>query len=459
MGRFQRTTRKLAQRINLNYFERPHPLRRWRLLLSLALPAAAVLWLGWHGAARDNRVYSSGALSSAHAVLAAECGLCHISRAGVFREHANDQACLACHDGPIHHANQTFTPSCASCHAEHRGPVRLAAISDRNCTQCHANLQARSGPPAYERIIEGFSARHPQIGVLRTGKGDPGTIKLNHMLHMKPIRVGPNGPITQLECEDCHRTPAMNEPWRFAETKPAITPAAAKPDPLAPAPTRALMTPPKYAKTCAACHLLTFDRRFQDNEVVPHDTPEVIHGFLVKKFAAYVAAHPLELRVVREPDRSVTGRPVPASVRVLTPLQWVAERTAEAEELLWRKTCKQCHALHFPSGAALPQVASSNITVRWMPQAVFDHEKHRMMTCVSCHAGADTSQATSDVLLPGIATCRSCHHPGEDAAGARCFECHTYHDWSKEKSVKGRYAFHNLLGVSAARAGEPSQAK
>jgi hypothetical protein len=459
VARFQRTTKKLAQRINLNYFKRPHPLRRWRFLLALGLPAAAMLWLGWHGVARDNKVYSSGSLSSSHAVLATECGVCHVTQAGAFREHANDQACLACHDGPIHHASQTFTPSCDSCHAEHRGPIRLAASSDRNCTQCHADLQVRGGPSAYERIIEGFDARHPQIRVLRAGKGDPGTIKLNHFLHMKPIRVDPNRPTTQLECEDCHRTPAVNEPWRFAEARLGIAPAAPKPEPLAPAPTRALMAPPRYATTCAACHLLTVDKRFQDDEVVPHDTPEVIHAFLVKRFTSYIGDHPAELRVMRELDRNVTGRPVPASVRVLAPARWVAERTAEAEELLWRKTCKQCHALNFPPGASLPQVAPSNITRRWMLHAVFNHETHRMMTCVSCHAGATTSEATSDVLLPGIATCQGCHHSGEDAAESRCFECHTYHDWSKEKPVKGRFAFHNLLRGSVSRAGEPSQVK
>ncbi len=219
------------------------------------------------------------------------------------------------------------------------------------------------------------------------------------------------------------------------------------------------MAPPKYAKTCAACHLLTFDKRFKDDEVVPHDTPEVIHGFLVKRFTAYITSHPAELRVSRERERSVTGKPMPLTERLLTPTQWVTERTAEAEELLWRKTCKQCHALTFSTGASLPQVAPSNITVRWMPHAVFDHGKHRMMTCVSCHTGASASQATSDVLLPGTATCRSCHHPGEDAAEARCFECHTYHDRSKEKPVKGRFAFPSLLRGSTARPDDSSQAK
>src|SRR2546425_12439836 len=56
---------------------------------------------------------------------------------------------------------------------------------------------------------------------------------------------------------------------------------------------------------------------------------------------------------------------------------------------------------------------------------------------------------TSDVLLPGIQNCRQCHRPGLDAAESRCFECHTYHDWSKEKPVKGRFTSQEVLHGTA----------
>ena len=39
-----RTTKKLAQRIDMNYFQRPHALRRWKVLLSVACVAAAAIW-------------------------------------------------------------------------------------------------------------------------------------------------------------------------------------------------------------------------------------------------------------------------------------------------------------------------------------------------------------------------------------------------------------------------------
>ena len=62
-----RTAKKLAQRIDLHYFKRAHPLRRWRTILSIAAPAVALLWLGGMAAAGSRAPYSSGPVSSAHA--------------------------------------------------------------------------------------------------------------------------------------------------------------------------------------------------------------------------------------------------------------------------------------------------------------------------------------------------------------------------------------------------------
>jgi hypothetical protein len=223
---------------------------------------------------------------------------------------------------------------------------------------------------------------------------------------------------------------------------------------------RELMAPVKFANACTSCHLLTFDKRFDGG--VPHDKPEVIQEFLVRTFREYIAAHASEVRVQREPGRDVTGKPLPPEFRILTPAQWVIERTAEAEDLLWRKTCKQCHALtpaaktshgkigqsvaqgrdssKFPDvSRELPNLAPANITLRWMPHAKFDHGKHDGFTCVSCHAKALTSAESSDILLPGIGTCKTCHAPGPDHAESRCFECHTYHDWSKRKEVTPKF--------------------
>jgi hypothetical protein len=221
------------------------------------------------------------------------------------------------------------------------------------------------------------------------------------------------------------------------------------------------MAPVKFATACASCHLLTFDKRF--DEGAPHDKPEVVHAFVVKKLQNYIAAYPNDLRVSRDPSRDLTGKPLTPDTRVLTPAQWVTERTADAETLLWRKACRQCHAIGFAEknhptqiaatttsettrtmksdveAAALPYIQPAETTVRWMPQAKFDHDAHRGFTCTSCHEKALSSTESSDVLLPRIATCQTCHAPGPDHAESRCFECHTYHDWSQREEVTPQF--------------------
>lgn len=447
-----RTTKKLAQRIDLEYFKRSSPLRRWRFVLSVAFPALAVMWLAWYGIRSDRRVYSAGTLSSAHALLTKQCADCHVTQAGFFSEPVADQKCLACHDGSIHHATQAFTPACASCHADHRGSIRLAATSDASCTQCHANLSTRAGSANFARNIDSFEGGHPEFSALRAGRGDPGTIQLNHYRHLQPNLLGPNSVRLQMVCTDCHRSAAdANAEWPYGDPQSqkgaanGISSSAAKPDPFVVFSSRTYMAPASFAHACAACHSLQFDKRITD--AVPHDTPEVIHPFVVAKLQAYIAAHPADLRVPRDPSRDLPEKLIPADYRLLTPQQWVGERTAEAEQLLWRKTCKQCHTLIVAADATLPKVAPSNITARYMPHAKFDHSHHELVSCTSCHAAALTSQQSSDLLLPGIATCRSCHHSGTEAAESRCFECHAYHDPDQRKPAHGNFSLTDLASI------------
>jgi hypothetical protein len=408
-----RTTKKLAQRINLDYFKTLHGIPLWRRILSGVFAIVGLGWLGWHAVAGSPKPYNAGPLAHAHALLGQKCSACHGSQAS-YQRSATDQACLACHDGPIHHADQTFTPSCASCHVEHQGTLRLASTSDRACTQCHANLTTTHGPSKFAANIRGFNSSHPEFAALRPGFSDPGTIKFNHNVHLKEDLRGPNGPV-QLKCADCH------QPSDAAD--------------------RSYMTPIDYEKHCASCHTLQFDRRF--SESVPHKEPKVVYDFVVAKLTTYIAAHPAEIPLVDEPDKRLPSRPPQAPAR--NAAEWVQQRLADAQLLLWRKSCKECHRLSYPNGPdALPVVAKAAITTRWLPHAEFDHEAHQMMQCASCHAKANESRETSDVLIPGVATCQQCHRAGNDAAEARCFECHTYHDWSKEKPVAGKFTIQQL---------------
>lgn len=81
---------------------------------------------------------------------------------------------------------------------------------------------------------------------------------------------------------------------------------------------------------------------------------------------------------------------------------------------------------------------------RWYTSSRFDHGAHRFMSCVDCHGKAAGSAFTSDVLLPTMESCVSCHAPrttGTLAGGATtsCTACHSYHDHSREwgtRSIK-----------------------
>jgi len=471
-----RTTKKLAQRIDLNYFKRPTPRKRAKMWLSLLLPVVALLWIAWRGFSGDHRVYSSGRLSRAHAVLENECAACHLQKARAFSAKAADSSCLACHDGPVHHVSSTRPPECSMCHSEHRGHVNLSAASNQACAECHSDLKASHPATSYAWHINGLEDGHPEFAALRAVGGmparDPGTIKLNHALHMKPIRRSPGGPNVQLDCGNCHRPTAADADLTYADPKYRAATVSYKDSeeflrihadslkPMNPMSGRELMAPVKFANACASCHSLAFDKRF--DEGVPHDKPEVVHAFLIEKFRQYIAVHPGEVRVLRDRLRNLTAKTVSPEVRILSPAQWVAERTAEAEELLWRKTCKQCHELGFPNensskripeyvikdwssakssrmSSALPYVAPANVTLWWMPHAKFDHSAHTGFTCVSCHEKALTSTEASDLLIPGIETCKMCHAPGPNHAESRCSECHTYHDWSQRKEVTPRF--------------------
>lgn len=408
-----RTTKKLAQRINLNYFKTLHGIPRWRRILSAVFVVLGILWLAWYAVAGSPKPYNAGPLSRSHALLTQKCGACHVAAAS-YQKSATDQACLSCHDGPIHHADQTFTPACSNCHVEHQGALRLAATSDRACTQCHADLKTTGGQAKFASNIRGFDGSHPEFAVLRPGASDPGTIKFNHQVHLKEDLRGPHGP-TQLKCADCH-TPSEGSD-------------------------RARMAPINYEKHCQACHALQFDRRI--SESAPHKEPKVVFDFVLGKLAGYIAAHPAEIPLVDEPDKRLPSRPPQPPAR--NAAEWVQQRLGDAQLLLWRKSCKECHALSYPNGGdSLPMVAKAQLTARWLPHAAFDHEAHQMVACGSCHAKAADSRETSDVLIPGVQSCRQCHNSGRDAAESRCFECHGYHDWSKEKPPTGKYTIKDL---------------
>ncbi|MBI4640811.1 MAG: FHA domain-containing protein, partial [Candidatus Tectomicrobia bacterium] len=296
-------------------------------------------------------LFAPGKVSKSHALFENRCSQCHAaSWNGV-----SDESCKTCHDAPIHHENQLFTPPCAECHPEHREPLLLASIEDRSCTRCHANLRTtKASLTQFERGIRGFNKGHPEFAVtvrMDNQKGptrvrlsdkfnvkDTAQVELNHKIHLKPDLRGPAGP-EQLTCDSCHQIDGQG----------------------------AYMLPIEYQKQCMKCHLLEFDRRFL-KKVVPHDKPEVVHDFLVMLFTQYLLNHPEELE---DKERLLTSEGA-GSVR-----QWVGKQVEGTEKVLAEKICKECHILTGRSpGSQLPVIEKTAITQRWLPHSVFDHRTH-----------------------------------------------------------------------------------
>ena len=280
-----------------------------------------------------------------------------------FRRHVSDRACLTCHEAPAHQADQTFTPGCATCHTEHHGSADLNRVADYTCTQCHSSLKTTNGAPHFATAVMSFGQAdgHPQFAAVRDPESDPGTIKFNHNAHLANPIVGPDGKKVELQCGDCHRAaPDLRAEWKYGAAKweyapgspyfAALRTAQAKVEadsrvrPTAEA-GRALMVVPSYANTCMGCHRLDFDAAVQGD--VPHDRPEVVDQYVRKALAEYIARHP---GAVREPIVDRTRIPRGELLYAKSAAEWLQLRTRVDEQMLWRKTCAQCHALSQPGG-------------------------------------------------------------------------------------------------------------
>jgi len=483
-------TKKRAQRIDLNYFKRTYPIPHWRRVLSIALTVVGLVWLGYALLAGSERPYSAGPVSHAHAMV--KCQSCHLEAAPVWGTKVTDQSCEKCHQGPKHHANTVNAGKnvgCQDCHVEHKGSMHLAATSENACTQCHSSLQSSTGKFDYVTAgadggmnIKSFAEGdgHPEFAILRKKTKDPGTIKFNHAVHLQREMVDGSGKKIEkfmldihgkrvhLECSDCHRPAGLTAPWPYADASLIQT--------LLPGqhvenkPMGDYMAPVNFEEHCSNCHSLVFS---DDIPKAEHRVqPSVLKPWIEKQLTDYIKAHPDVLahdmkfgigpsNAEREFDKIFGVGGDPRVVHRLdrapprSQADWILQKMDDSELLLWRKTCKQCHTLTYmetggrevedcPPSAKVPCVVKTNITERWFSHSSFQHQAHQMVKCQQCHVEAEKSKATADVLLPGVKVCQDCHKPGADAAEARCYECHAYHDWNKQKPVNGTYTIKQL---------------
>lgn len=382
-----------------------------------------------------DKSWSAGKLSLAHHALEGNCNACHVKPF----EPVQDKTCLSCHKSVHDHADparlalaRAEAPlgtrflwsvahvfgkpgpgACTDCHTEHEGAQRMEPAAQEMCSGCHAAMKDRLVDTKLGNAGD-FGTLHPQFRptvALTLGSRELTQVSLDknpreqsglafpHALHLNPIggvaRMAANIGAEKgygasgLQCNDCHHP--TEDGVRFQ--------------------------PIKMERDCESCHSLAYDK-------VGGTFRKLHHGDVDQMVA--------DLSAAGRPDPIVTGRKRPGEfaaggayyARFTRP----ANGAGVAAQALSRDgVCGECHTPSYSGGR--PSVMPVTQVSRFMPQGWFDHKPHRQEKCTSCHA-AEKSVSSSDLLLPGIAQCRTCHL-GEDAAKAKvpssCAMCHGYH--------------------------------
>jgi predicted CXXCH cytochrome family protein len=402
-----------------------------KLLSSLLFIAVTGYFFVWPLFGKDQESWSAGPLASHHSMIAADCKSCH---GGDFTQ-VDDKKCMSCHSMTEHseflrtHKSTSTEGRCGTCHMEHNGDEGLVLNDPKLCTSCHANITA-TDPESKGQNVPSFE-KHPEfsVQVQPAVPGGPYTkvmltdfanlkdnsyVKLNHQIHLKPIR-SKNG-IVQLQCRDCH------EASSDLKSINKIT----------------------FDKHCRSCHSLEFDDRLKGKEV-PHAQPDVVYKFLYAEYAKLMLGaddSPQATQTFNQ--RFKPGQALPSvesapSTKDDFKQAFVEKESRNSERQLFTKTaCYLCHKmLEKPSdsgtsdnGLSRFEVIKPQIPTDWMPAARFDHGAHEAIKCGDCHKGVYESTKTNQVLLPKIEQCRTCHvdKAQNGLVKSDCISCHSFHD-------------------------------
>lgn len=415
--------------------------RRGLSKASLSLAAGIFVFFGvsyllW----ADRRdAFRPGPLSSAHRLISGpqSCNECHSPFSGV-----ESQRCERCHQGPEHHERQATTPECLACHVEHRFLPDLADVDTPQCTSCHSQVEVDDGQPlVYADGVTDFAANHPDFSVtferdsetIRVpldqavaNRIDATPIKLNHDLHLNPekmAKLAPERPrdSKQLTCDSCHTLGADDK----------------------------LMTPISYGEHCSSCHQLAW---LANQPLVPHGSTDRAYEFILRNLAD---RRGIGTSSVRSRDTLRRLSIIRRGERARSAAERVEGQALDLTGRLFRSTCSKCHEVLDADDALLARIVTPEIPSDWLPHGEFTHGRHANMQCEACHAAAETSTETADVLLQGIETCLPCHGgvtesgradagilAGEvESATTDCVSCHLYHarsktgEWADERSA------------------------
>jgi hypothetical protein len=460
----RRTQKQIAERYksNLGYYNKLHPWRRARALVSFIAIVGGIIGLIVFQMRGRQVFFNAGKISAPHASIADNCAKCHDQtrmtggpltpskfkqvlsdrfRHGVAFEPI-DRKCETCHaEHTFHEPNVVQNRSCSACHQEHRGLQSLTLVASSQCASCHNNAaimaaSAQEGAQLHWTILDrhpqpaqrvAFNLPRPASGYTQTFPSfwnghpefqlnvekvtepakvrDPDVLRFNHQRHFASDIPLVNG--RKLDCNYCH-TPQADGRY---------------------------MQRISFAANCQACHSLQFDPK-NPELTLPHGNATAVRGFLRSLPTQYA-----DLAV----RKGITG-PKQIQSFVTKQIAQLRERIRSGEELerqvffatspyqpqrdgvpVVRASfygCAFCHEVK-PIANAAPMITKPILIDRWMAQARFDHAQHASVKCDDCHH-AGQSRQTSDILMPVKANCVTCHSPKGKAA-AECMTCHQYH--------------------------------
>jgi mono/diheme cytochrome c family protein len=461
-----RTQKQIAERYkgNLGYYKKVHPWRRARRLTTAISIVGGLIAIWLYQTRGPETFFSAGKISSGHAKFANDCAKCHDSKASAAGEpltphtfgavvkerfrsgvtfEAIDLKCQTCHKHhDFHEPNVVENRSCSACHQEHQGPEPMKVVSSANCASCHNNREimetaAQKGtqfnwanyhrhpqpaqrvafelprpPRGHTQTFPSFSDGHPEFQIATAKPRDPDVLRFNHQRHFATDIPPVNG--QKLDCNYCHKSDTEG---RFMQRI-------------------------SFAANCQTCHSLQFDPKNPDL-LLPHGNATAVRAFLrslptqyadlaVKKgitrqteIQSFVAKQMTQLR-----ERVRSGEDFERQI-FFTVDPYKPARSGETGTRGSFYGCAFCHEVK-PVANTAPVITKPILIDRWMPQADFDHAKHRTdpntqkpLDCNLCHH-AMQSRDTAEVLMPAKANCVTCHSP-QGKVVAECITCHTFH--------------------------------
>ncbi|MBV9842999.1 MAG: cytochrome c3 family protein [Sphingomonadaceae bacterium] len=437
-----------------------------------------------HGFHAD-QTWTAGPLSLAHKTLETNCQACHQKPFVAVR----DDSCLACHAGVHDHGDPRrlavakAAPAgfdkieiafkgafnipegrCVDCHLEHEGATRMPPARQKFCADCHGSLSTRLTDTEISDAAD-FGTAHPQfrpavavnfdgpspiirrVSLDQQPKEDNG-LKFPHAMHLSTtngvaqmVRTmsGEQNWGQSLQCKDCHTPDANGAGFR----------------------------PVTMEQNCQMCHDLAFDKVDGTIRTLRHGDPRQV----VAELRSYYGSH----GVARPPILGGMGRRIPGQGAAATAAAdyYLAVGHSGGADAAIAKVFSPggaCYDCHMINRATNPYTLNFEVHPVRLPQRYFklgwfDHRAHETESCESCHSAKKSNSAT-DVMLPGIATCRSCHG-GESAhvqVPSSCAMCHDYHRGdgapfatrTGNGSTSGGEPVANRGGMSATGRADPS---